>query len=188
MAQSNVSSARHHAIVIGGGLAGLLAARVLADHFESVTIIERDRVTTEPKPRKGVPQGHHVHGLLAKGQEILSQLFPDLVPALLAGGAVPGDMGRDFRWHHFGFWKVHFDSGITGMLLTRPYLECQIAERVRARSNVRILEAAVDELAFDSDRKRVTGVRIRSQVIGSSVLTADLTIDASRLRVRHLSA
>src|SRR5947207_2771679 len=65
------------------------------------------------------------------------------------------------------------------MLLTRPYLECQIAERVRARSNVRILEAAVDELAFDSDRKRVTGVRIRSQVIGSSVLTADLTIDAS---------
>ena len=120
-----------------------------------------------------------MHGLLAKGQEILSQLFPDLVPALLAGGAVPGDMGRDFRWHHFGFWKVHFDSGITGMLLTRPYLECQIAERVRARSNVRILEAAVDELAFDSDRKRVTGVRIRSQVIGSSVLTADLTIDAS---------
>jgi 2-polyprenyl-6-methoxyphenol hydroxylase-like FAD-dependent oxidoreductase len=77
MAHSNLSSARHHAVVIGGGLAGLLAARVLADHFESVTLIERDGVATEQKPRKGVPQGHHVHGLLAKGQEILSQLFPD---------------------------------------------------------------------------------------------------------------
>jgi 2-polyprenyl-6-methoxyphenol hydroxylase-like FAD-dependent oxidoreductase len=179
MAHRNLSNARHHAVVIGGGLAGLLAARVLADHFESVTLIERDGVATKPKPRKGVPQGHHVHGLLAKGQQILSQLFPDLVPALLAGGAVPGDMGRDFRWHHFGAWKARFDSGIDGMLFTRPYLEYQIAERVRARPNVRILEAAVDGLAFDSDRKRVTGVRIRPQVISSSVLTADLTIDAS---------
>ena len=110
MAHSNLSSARHHAVVIGGGLAGLLAARVLADHFESVTLIERDGVATEPKPRKGVPQGHHVHGLLAKGQEILSQLFPDLVPALLAGGAVPGDMGRDFHWHHPVYTREEYES------------------------------------------------------------------------------
>jgi 2-polyprenyl-6-methoxyphenol hydroxylase-like FAD-dependent oxidoreductase len=179
MAHRNLSNARHHAVVIGGGLAGLLAARVLADHFESVTLIERDGVATEPKPRKGVPQGHHVHGLLAKGQEILSQLFPDLVPALLAGGAVPGDMGRDFHWHHFGVWKVRFDSGIGGMLFTRPYLECQIAERVRARPNVRILEAAVDGLAFDPDRKHVAGVRLRPQADSRSVLIADLIVDAS---------
>jgi 2-polyprenyl-6-methoxyphenol hydroxylase-like FAD-dependent oxidoreductase len=179
MAHSNFSSARHHAVVIGGGLAGLLAARVLADHFESVTLIERDGIATEQKPRKGVPQGHHVHGLLAKGQEILSQLFPDLVPALLAGGAVPGDMGRDFHWHHFGVWKVRFDSGIGGMLLTRPCLEWHIAERVCGRPNVRILQAAADGLAFDSDRKRVTGVRIRPPTDGGSVLAADLIVDAS---------
>jgi 2-polyprenyl-6-methoxyphenol hydroxylase-like FAD-dependent oxidoreductase len=179
MAHRSFPDARHHALVIGGGLAGLLAARVLADQFGSVTLIERDGVTSEPKPRKGVPQGNHVHGLLAKGQEILSQLFPDLVPALLAGGAVPGDMGRDFRWHHFGVWKVHFDSGIGGILLTRPYLESQIAERMRARPNVRILQAAVDGLAFDPDCRRVTGVRIRPQAGGDSVLMADLIIDAS---------
>jgi len=152
MAHSNFFGARHHAVVIGGSVTGLLAARVLADHFESVTLIERDGVATEPKPRKGVPQGHHVHGLLAKGQEILSKLFPDLVPALLAGGAIAGDMGRDFSWHDFGVWKVRFDSGIGGMLFTRPYLEYQIAERLRARPNVRILEGAVDGLAFDADR------------------------------------
>jgi len=179
MAHSNFFGARHHAVVIGGSVTGLLAARVLADHFESVTLIERDGVATEPKPRKGVPQGHHVHGLLAKGQEILSKLFPDLVPALLAGGAIAGDMGRDFSWHDFGVWKVRFDSGIGGMLFTRPYLEYQIAERLRARPNVRILEGAVDGLAFDADRKRVTGVRMRPKSDGSAVLTADLTIDAS---------
>jgi 2-polyprenyl-6-methoxyphenol hydroxylase-like FAD-dependent oxidoreductase len=170
MAHSDFSGARHHAVVIGGGLAGLLAARVLADHFERVTLIERDDVTTETKARKGVPQGHHVHGLLAKGKEILAQLFPDLIPALLAGGAVSGDMGRDFRWHHFGVWKVHFDSGIGCMLFTRPFLENQIAERVRGRPNVRILKAAVDGLAFDPDHKRVTGVRVRPQKGDSSVL------------------
>jgi 2-polyprenyl-6-methoxyphenol hydroxylase-like FAD-dependent oxidoreductase len=179
MAQRDFPGARHHAIVIGASLTGLLAARVLADHFDSVTLVERDAVTTEPNPRKGVPQGHHVHGLLAKGQEVLSQLFPDLVPALLAGGAISGDMGRDIRWHDFGVWKVRFDSGIGGMLLTRPYLEGQIAERVRMRPNVRILEATVDGLAFDPDGKRVTGVRIRPQAGGSSLLIADLTIDAS---------
>lgn len=179
MVHGNSFGARHHAVVIGGGLAGLLAVRVLADHFESVTMIERDGLATEPKPRKGVPQGHHVHGLLAKGQEILSCLFPDLVPALLAGGAVPGDMGRDFHWHHFGVWKARFDSGICGTLLTRPFLEWHIAERVRVRPNVRILEAAVDGLAFDPGSNGVTGVRIRPQADGGSVLMADLTVDAS---------
>lgn len=179
MAHRNSSDARQQAIVIGGGMAGLLAARVLADHFESVTLIERDGIATEPKARKGVPQGNHVHGLLAKGQEILSRLFPDLVPALVAGGAAPGDMGRDFHWHHFGVWKARFDSGIGGTLLTRPFLEWHIAERVRVLPNVRILEAAVDGLAFDPGGNRVTGVQIRSQADGGSLLTADLTVDAS---------
>jgi 2-polyprenyl-6-methoxyphenol hydroxylase-like FAD-dependent oxidoreductase len=179
MARSDSSSARHHAIVIGGGLAGLLATRVLADHFDRVTMIERDGITRDAEPRKGVPQGHHVHGLLARGKEILTQLFPGLIPALLAGGAVSGDMGRDFRWHHYGVWKVHFDSGIGCMLFTRPFLESQIAERVSQLSKVRILQGTVDGLVVDSDHNEVTGVRIRPQFGDSSVLAADLTVDAS---------
>ena len=81
------SGARTHVIIVGAGVAGLLAARVLSNHFESVTIIERDALTAQPEPRKGVPQGHHVHGLLAKGQEILAQLFP--APEI---GASPAQM------------------------------------------------------------------------------------------------
>src|SRR5262245_13038817 len=178
MHHAKSSQTRQHAVVIGGGLAGLLAVRVLADHFESVTLIERDGVATEATPRKGVPQGHHVHGLLAKGQEILAALFPDLVPALLAGGGVPLDMGRDFRWHHFGAWKARFDSGIGGILFTRPYLEWHIAERVRARPNVCIINAAAEGLAVDLDGGRVSGVRIQSPGGATRVLSADLVVDA----------
>src|SRR5688572_19745091 len=120
-------SAWEHAIVMGGGLAGLLATRVLADHFERVTLIERDQLTAEPAPRKGVPQGQHVHGLLLRGQEILSRLFPGIVSAMQGGGAVPLDLGRDLRWHHHGVWKAECDSGIQVLFFTRPYLEWHIA-------------------------------------------------------------
>src|SRR5207245_6083691 len=81
--------ARQHAIVIGGSIAGLLAARVLSDHFARVTLIERDRLPCGAEHRRGVPQGRQAHVLLAKGLEIVSELFPDLVPALCAGGATP---------------------------------------------------------------------------------------------------
>lgn len=172
------SDTREHAIVIGGGVAGLLAARVLADHFAKVTLIERDRAIGR-EARKGVPQGHHVHGLLAKGQEILAQLFPDLIPALIAGGAVQADMGLDFRWHHHGVWKTRFDSGISVSLFTRPYLEWQIAERVAALPNVHVVSAAVDQLAAAADRNHVIGVRLRPQSGGDAVVLADLIVDAT---------
>jgi phytoene dehydrogenase-like protein len=32
-----------HAVVLGAGIAGLLAARVLTDTYDHVTVIERDR-------------------------------------------------------------------------------------------------------------------------------------------------
>src|SRR5215472_18695789 len=78
----------HHAIVIGGSIAGLLAARVLSEHFERVTIIERDPLIDDAQPRKGVPQGWHAHGLLAGGTAILGAYFPDLFATLAQDGAV----------------------------------------------------------------------------------------------------
>ena len=76
-----------HAVVLGGSLAGLLAARILADHFEEVTLIERDAYTETTAARKGVPQANHVHGLLARGREILEELFPGVQDEMIAAGA-----------------------------------------------------------------------------------------------------
>ena len=172
------SGARTHVIIVGAGVAGLLAARVLSSHFESVTIIERDALTAQPEPRKGVPQGHHVHGLLAKGQEILAQLFPGLISALNAGGAVSVDMGNDCRWHHHGVWKMRFHSGIEGMLCTRPYLEWHITKRVTALDNVRLVNATVERLVLDRARGRIKGVEFCAPGDNATLL-ADLVIDAT---------
>src|SRR5262249_32078988 len=92
------SDLNHYAIVIGGRLAGLLTARVLADHFSHVTIIERDLFTADPRPRPGVPQSRHIHALLPRGLRIVEGLFPRIRHELEAAGAVPLDIGNDVAW------------------------------------------------------------------------------------------
>lgn len=67
-----------HAVVIGGSMAGLFNARVLADYFEQVTLIERDRFPEGPEFRKGVPQSRHIHVFMAGGREIAERLFPGI--------------------------------------------------------------------------------------------------------------
>jgi 2-polyprenyl-6-methoxyphenol hydroxylase-like FAD-dependent oxidoreductase len=155
-----------NAIIIGGSIAGLLAARVLADHFERVTLIERDLLPADVQARKGVPQGHHVHALLARGLEIIRTLFPGLENELLAGGAVPVDLAGETRWYHFDGYKLQFESGLVSLMMSRPLLEWHIRRRVLALPNVALLqERAVDHLLGSADRARVTGVALRRDVV-----------------------
>src|SRR5260370_7411485 len=74
---------RRHAVVVGGSLAGMLAARVLSDHFDGVTLLERDRFTEAPAARKGLPQGRHGHVLLERRREALERFLPPLTGDLL---------------------------------------------------------------------------------------------------------
>src|SRR5919107_2801166 len=84
-----------HALVIGGSMAGLLAARVLTDHFDRVTVVERDRLPDGPEHRRGVPQGRQIHTLLARGLHGLELMFPGFARELEAAGAVPVLLPRD---------------------------------------------------------------------------------------------
>src|SRR4051812_7457447 len=111
-----------HAIVLGGSVAGLLAARVLSDRFERVTLIERDELTRRPEPRKGVPQGNHLHALLARGRMIAEALLPGLSDELLAAGTLRLNGGRDLAWHYSGGWRVRHDSDLF-LSMSRPLLE-----------------------------------------------------------------
>ncbi len=151
-----------HAIVIGGSMAGLLAARVLADHFDRVTLVERDALDdAAAAPRKGVPQGRHAHGLLAQGQLILEQLFPGLVDDLVAAGATSVDLMADARWYQPGGYRARHVSQINGLSLSRPLLEAGIRRRVLALPNVVALGATeVCGLASSDDRAWVSGVII----------------------------
>src|SRR5215212_1870709 len=129
-----------HAVVVGGSMAGLLATRVLADYFEHVTLIERDTLARSPEPRRGVPQGRHVHALLVRGRSILEELLPGLAQELCAAGAVLINGGREFGWHHGSGWRSRYDSDLVFLSMSRPLLEYRIAERVRALPNVATLD------------------------------------------------
>src|SRR3712207_5742823 len=81
-----------HAVVIGAGVAGLCAARVLADHYQRITVVERDPLPATPTARPHVPQGRHLHVLLTSGARYLDQLFPGIETDLVAAGAPTGDV------------------------------------------------------------------------------------------------
>ena len=176
------NSSEDRAIVIGGGIAGLLTARVLADRFERVTIIERDRYPEEPKSRSGVPQCHHVHSLLTKGHRILEQLFPGLTASLMEKGGFKFDWTADFAWllSVNDLWSPRFPSEINTCVCSRNLLEFTIRKHLGNFSGVEFFEdATVTELLTNSDRTAVEGVAVRVGRDRQMELSAQLVVDAS---------
>lgn len=164
-----------HAVVIGGSMTGLLCARVLADHSDRVTIVERDSYPDAIENRRGVPQGRHTHGLLASGREVLERLFPGISGELIAAGAGRGDIARDFRWFFAGGCLKRSVSGMEALLMSRPFVETAVRKKVLGLSRVQVREdSAVEGLAFNPAAGRVTGIRI-----GGEILAADLVVDAT---------
>src|SRR5215472_10855821 len=111
------------ALVIGGSMAGLLAARVLADHFGQVTILDRDRLPADPAFRAGVPQGRHVHVMLMRGQRILEQLFPGLVDELEASGAPRVDWFKDSQTYTVFGWYPSVSGEFSAVMCSRELWE-----------------------------------------------------------------
>src|SRR5436305_14125436 len=132
-----------HAVVVGGSLAGLLAARVLSDHFERVTVLERDRYPAELGPRKGVPQARHLHVLLARGQIVLERLFPGMRDNLIGGGATLIDATRDLAWLTPAGWGPRFESGLNYVACSRDQIDGSVLRRMRAVPNV-VFRGGVD--------------------------------------------
>ncbi|MBV8291603.1 MAG: 2-polyprenyl-6-methoxyphenol hydroxylase-like oxidoreductase, partial [Mycobacterium sp.] len=174
-----------HAVVLGASMAGLLAARILSDFFETVTVVERDVLPDDAANRRGVPQGRHLHALLARGSQVLEELFPGLLDEMVTDG-VPYFDGRDLSKIYYslsGHRAVRTGSAesMTGYASTRPFLECFVRRRVQAIANVTVLDDHdVVELTSTPDHKRITGARITHRHSGiPSGLAADLIVDAT---------
>ncbi|MGN6524182.1 MAG: NAD(P)/FAD-dependent oxidoreductase, partial [Actinomycetes bacterium] len=166
------------AVVMGASMAGLLAARVLADAFDDVVVADRDTWPAGVAPRRGVPQGRQVHALLARGRDALDVLLPRLSDDLVARGALRFDTGADAR--------VHLDrermtvvqrSGIEGILLSRPLLEAEVRRRVLAFARVRAVPGVAAEPVLHGGR--VTGVRLDGSGRTGEVLAADVVVDST---------
>ncbi|HYN93378.1 MAG TPA: FAD-dependent monooxygenase [Pilimelia sp.] len=170
------------AVVLGGGMAGLLAARVLAEAYGEVLVVDRDRLTGVQGPRRGVPQGRHAHALLARGQQILEELFPGLQAEFIAAGVPVGDLAGNLRWYVNGRRLQPADCGLTSVSATRPMLEAHVRARVAALPNVRFLERhSIRGLCATADHRRITGVRVQPEEDGGveETLAADLVVDAT---------
>jgi 2-polyprenyl-6-methoxyphenol hydroxylase-like FAD-dependent oxidoreductase len=151
-----------HALVIGGSMAGLLTARVLSEHFETVSIVERDRLPTGGGARAGVPQAAHQHVLLLRGLCILERLFPGIRQELVAFGAPLFDMAADIAWLTRAGWGVRFPSDLKVLSCSRDLLEWRVRERLLAQAQVRVVEAT-DVCGLVREGGAVVGIRTRKR-------------------------
>jgi 2-polyprenyl-6-methoxyphenol hydroxylase-like FAD-dependent oxidoreductase len=174
-------SRRDHAVVVGASMAGLLAARALADHFERVTIVERDTLPASDDGRRAVPQGRHAHALLARGHVCMEELLPGLTGELIAAGAPTYEPLAELRFiaqgHQLARARVRRRSIVAG----RPLIEGRVRRRVLELANVEVTERSdAVGLTATPGGGRVTGVRVLRRAGGSAeeVLEADLVVAA----------
>lgn len=177
-----VTKIGERAVVLGAGMAGLMAARVLADAYERVTIVERDELPDGPVHRRGVPQGRHAHALLARGCQLVEDLFDGISTQLIADGALPGDLAANFRAVFSGHRLAQTPSDLSVLFLSRPLLESRIRARVRAIPAVTILDGT-DALGVvaTADARRIVGVRVvgRRERANEETIATDLVVDAT---------
>lgn len=177
-----------HAIVIGGSIAGLVAAKVLSKHYKKVTIIERDSQNLSNlsnNPRRYAPQGNHLHALLKKGEIVLEELFPGICQDLQDSGSIRTCFGADVKWFHFGDWKIRLPrqeaNNLQCLFQSRPLLESHVRHRVSQLKNVEFLyETSVTGFIMDTNKYRINGVNIKSSLNAkANQLIGNLIIDAS---------
>ena len=173
-----------HAVVLGGSLAGLLAARILADHFDRVTLLERDAYPEAAEVRKGLPQANHVHGVLLRGRQVLEELFPGVQNEMIAAGAPVVDMAYDIPWFTRAGWGVRYPSDLKVLSFTRPMLDLHVRRRLAQNPKIEILDQMeVLGLLHDASENRITGVLVSPRAVDSDrrvakQLQADLVVDA----------
>jgi 2-polyprenyl-6-methoxyphenol hydroxylase-like FAD-dependent oxidoreductase len=173
---------RDHAVVIGGSVAGLLAARAAAPHFKQVTLLERNLLTAGAATRKGVPQSAHAHAMLVTGRRHIEQFFPGFGDELVARGALRNDLTGDTVRYVNGALHLRRPSGFPGLLASRTLIESVVRGRLAEVPNVTIRsEADVAALVLHADRRSVAGVRLRAQAdqAEGELIAADLVIDAA---------
>ncbi|SBS78832.1 conserved exported hypothetical protein [uncultured Mycobacterium sp.] len=174
------------AVVLGASMAGMLAARVAAEHYREVVVVDRDVPPERPSNRRGVPQACHGHALQAGGVAVLDELFPGVLEEMVAGGAPvwgDGDLSRviiEYGGHRF-LPSGRLPNPVTAYMPSRPFLDWHVMNRLSALPNVTVLGGHdVVDVTSSDDRHRVTGVVVaRREATKAAVLGADLVVDAT---------
>ena len=175
-----VETVGEHAVVIGASVAGMVTARVLADAFERVTVIERDPLPDGPTPRRGVPQGHHVHLLLEAGRTTLADLFPNFGRELLGSGGVLVDASTDLIHYENGGTLAEGPERLPLYCASRPLFEGVVRSRLASVDGVSIRdECQFSDYRLDESRMAVNGLTVRAEGGAAELITAELVVDAT---------
>ncbi len=172
---------RDHAIVVGTGLSGLLAAKVLSEYFHKVSVIERDSREECQDHRKGAPQAHHGHALLRRGYLIITKFFPGIEADLETAGGEKYEFIKGTLIFS-GSWMPKFSTGLFGHINSRVILERTIRKRLEAIKNINFkYESKVIGLKTNSDRTKVTGIDFEDISDNKALksLDADLVVIAA---------
>jgi 2-polyprenyl-6-methoxyphenol hydroxylase-like FAD-dependent oxidoreductase len=173
------TAANSTAVVIGASVAGLLAARVLADHFGQVLLLERDPHPGDAWTRPGVPQTSQTHVLLPGGARILERLFPEKLQQLVGCGAKAFDYGRS-RFNLNGRWMPRIDTGLYSYAQTRRLLESQIRSWLTEYSNVSTVYNTIAVRLITEEPLQIVGVEATDLSTSRALsFEAALVIDAS---------
>ena len=171
-----------HAVVVGAGIGGLLAGRVLAGYFDRVTLLDRDALPYTAAGRKGIPQGRHLHSLATRGGEILERYFPGLDAELADAGCPALDQAWDTCTDTPAGRLPRFRSGIAMRAVSRSLLEERVRNRLKEDPKTRFLAGReVVGLVSDAGGNSVVGVHVRRRgsTEAGETLPADLVVDAS---------
>ncbi len=175
---SRITERSGHAVVVGASMAGLLAARVLVDRFEAVTLIERDSLPGEAVTRPGVPQGTQIHVMLTAGQATLEDFVPGYSAELTSAGAIQIDLASDLQIYGEGGFLAAGQDGISLFSASRPLFEYVTRRLVGELEGVTIRDECqfIDYLVDDDSS--IEGVTVRTGD-GLREITTDLVVDAS---------
>lgn len=175
-----IPSVGEHAVVLGGGMAGLLAARVLADGFSRVTVVEQDSLPTKPATRPGLPQDSHVHVLQEAGRKILTDLFPGYDEEFGSNGGLEIDAATELQFHDHGQFLADSAEPLPMYCASRPLFEWVVRHRLSALDGVSISdECRFQTYLTDEDATTVEGVVFETDAGEQTELPADLVVDAT---------
>jgi len=174
------------AIVVGGSIAGMSAARALSDFADEVVVVDRDEFPSESSHRAGAPQSRHAHALLDRGQQELEALFPGFIARMNAAGAHTLDPGLDVAVHRKWGWQDVGTNDTRLLWASRNLLEFTVRGLLREHPRVKLLERTrvLGLCAGPGPDRRVHGVRLHTEGRETQELFADLVVDASGRHTR----
>jgi len=179
--QAHARAGARRAAVVGASMAGLLAARVLSEHYDEVWLLDRDTLPEADQHRRATPHSRHAHGLLARGREAIETLFPGITAEWVANGALLGDLHGDVAFHGGLHAFSRAPSGLSAVAGSRPLLEGAVRRRVLDLPGVHAC-TGVDVQGLRVDiRGRVNGLQLAA-LAGDEAgfdFDADLVVDAT---------